>query len=420
MKKIGVAILGLGVVGGGTYEILCSHREFYRRTQNVDLEVVCVLEPDRKRTDALGVGAEKIAENIFEVVSNPDVNVVVECIGGVTESRQYVLDALNAGKTVVTSNKELLCKYFHELEGVARRVNAGLYFEASCAGGVPIVRTLLDAVQSNVIPSFEGIVNGTTNYILTKMKEGMSFDEALSEAKALGYAEADVSADADGLDAAYKLSILASLAFHTKVPLTKIYREGIRGIECEDIQEGGGLGYTLKLLALGRQTEHGVDVRVHPAFVENGHPLASVDGCLNAVCLKGDSVGEIVLTGKGAGALPTGSAVVSDILYAATHDGHRYSTFKNTATADKEVKFISDFESKYYLRLLVPASADAAVAAAFAKNNITVRNMLRKTDGERTSVILVTDTAHESAIKKALSRMRTSGIEVGAVIRILA
>lgn len=425
MKKVGVAILGLGVVGGGTYKILTKNRDFYRTTQEVDLEVVSVLERDASRIEALGVPKELVASNVFEVVSNPDVNVVVECIGGVAEAKVFVLDALNAGKTVVTSNKELVCKYSHELERDAKRMNAGLYFEASCVGGVPIVRTLLDGVQSNKISSIQGIINGTTNYILTRMsKDGMHYEDALAEAQKLGYAEADPSADVDGFDAAYKLAILSSLAFHTKVPLAKVFREGISNIAAEDVDNGKGLGYTLKLIAVGKETEHGIEVRVHPTFVKNFHPLASVDGGFNAVYLTGDSVGEVMLYGKGAGELPTGSAIVSDIIYAVTHDGNRYSTFKNNATAEKDVKFVTDFESAYYLRLTVTdrAGALAKITALCAKNNISIEELLQKScEKDKATVVLVTHRTHETAVKNAVDRINASEIaKVESVIRVLS
>ncbi len=425
MKKVGVAILGLGVVGGGTYKILTEHREFYRNTQNVDIEVICVLESNASRVEEVGVPKEIVASNVFEVVSNPDVNIVVECIGGISDAKGYVLDALNAGKTVVTSNKELFCKFSHELERAAKRTNVGLYFEASCVGGVPIIRTLLDGVQSNRISSIQGIINGTTNYILTRMaKDGMSYEDALAEAKKLGYAEADPSADVEGFDAAYKLSILSSLAFHTKVPFAKVFREGISGVTREDIANGSELGYTLKLLAVGKETDHGIEVRVHPTFVKKNHPLAGVDGSFNAVYLTGDSVGEVMLYGRGAGELPTGSAIVSDIIYAATHDGNRYSTFKNNATAEKDVRFVSDFESAYYLRLTVTdrAGALAKITALFAKNNISIVELLQKScDEECATVVLVTHTTHEEAVKAAVSRIDSTELaKVESVIRVLS
>ena len=427
MKKVGVAILGLGVVGGGTYRILTEHREFYQKTQGVDIVVESVLELNRERALSLGVPEEKIASNIAEIVSNPDVNIVVEVIGGIAAAREFVLAALNAGKTVVTSNKELFCKYSHELERAAKRQNAGLYFEASCVGGVPIIRTLLDGVQGNKISSMMGIINGTTNYILTKMtNEGSSYEECLKEAQRLGYAEADPTADVEGFDAAYKLSILSSLAFHTKVPFSKIYREGITGISKDDILDGKALGYVLKLLAIGKQTEAGIEVRVHPTFVRQGHPLAAVNDSFNAVYLTGDSVGDVMLYGRGAGALPTGSAIVSDIIYAATHSENKYSTFKNTAGADKDTKFISDFKSAYYLRIMVEDRAGilAKIATIFGRNNVSIVEMIQKpigTDG-RVPLVLITHETRELAVRSAVAKINAlEGVgHVETVLRVIS
>ena len=354
MKKVGVAILGMGVVGGGTYRILTENKEFFARTQDVEITVVSVLETNAERAKAAGVPEEAIASNIAEIVGNPDVNIVVECIGGTGAAKDFVLVSLQAGKHVVTSNKELYSKYSYELERAAKRQHVGLYFEASCVGGVPVIRTLLDGLQANRISSLMGIINGTTNYILTKMtEEGASYEEALKDAKRLGYAEADPSADVEGFDAAYKLSILSSLAFHTKVPFSKVVREGITNVSVEDVSDGKALGYVLKLLAIGKQSDEGIEVRVHPAFVRKGHPLASVSDGFNAVFVTGDAVGDVMLYGRGAGALPTGSAIVSDVIYAATHVDHKYSTFKNTENADKNVAFIEDYKSAYYLRISV-------------------------------------------------------------------
>ncbi|MDE6059236.1 MAG: homoserine dehydrogenase [Clostridia bacterium] len=425
MKKVGVAILGLGVVGSGTYKILTEHREFYQKTQDVDIVVEGVLELDRERALALGVPEEKIMTNIAEVVSNPDVNIVVEVIGGIDVAREYVMAALNAGKTVVTSNKELFCKYSHELERVAKHQNAGLYFEASCVGGVPIIRTLLDGMQANHITSMMGIINGTTNYILTKMSnEGMSYEDALKEAQRLGYAEANSTSDVEGFDAAYKLSILSSLAFHTKVPFSKVFREGITNITQEVISDGKQLGYCLKLLAIGKQTEAGIEVRVHPTFVRGDHPLAAVNDSFNAVYLHGDAVGDVMLYGRGAGALPTGSAIVSDIIYAATHSDSRYSTFKNTATADKDVCFPSDFKSAYYLRLSVTDRAGvlAKITSIFGKNNISIVEMQQKmTEGDKATVTFITHESRELSIRDAVSKINALEFaKVDCVLRVVS
>lgn len=424
MKNVGVAILGLGVVGSGTYKILRDHREFYKETQGVDLSVEGVLEIRKEKALALGIEESKIYDNIAEIVSNPNVDIVVEVIGGVEPAKSFVLAALHSGKTVVTSNKELFCKYWHELEKAAKRTNAGLYFEASCVGGVPIIRTLIDGMQANVISNLTGIINGTTNYILTRMtREGANYQDVLKDAQKLGYAEANPSADVEGYDAAYKLSILSSLAFHRKVPLDKIYREGITEIQSCDIAYGDELGYTLKLLAIGKNGEKGIEVRVHPAFIRKDHPLASVNDSFNAVFLKGDSVGDIMLYGRGAGDLPTGSAIVSDVIYAATHSDVKYATFKNTQQAEPGVKFVNDFRSRYYIRFTAKDRAGvlAKVAGILAKYNISISDLIQKGEGcENLPIILITHETNEYSVRRALEKigMLDDVVSVDATIRV--
>lgn len=426
MKRVGVAILGFGTVGGGTYRILTEHRDFYKETQGVDLTVESVLDSDKELMKKAGVPKDLIATNIAEVVLNPDVGIVVECIGGIGAAREYVLAALNAGKTVITSNKELFCKYSHELERAAKRMNAGLYFEASCVGGVPIIRTLLDGLQANKITSVMGIVNGTTNCVLTKMtEEGVSYEEALAEAQKLGYAEANPTADVEGFDSAYKLSILSSVAFHTKVPFSKVFREGIAGVLAEDIAGGKELGYRLKLLAIGKQSESGIEVRVHPTFVPKDHPLAGVHNSNNAVFVNGDAVGNIMLYGQGAGALPTGSAIVSDIIYAATHSENRYSTFKNTANADKDVRFIGDFRSAYYIRLNASDKPGvlSKICAVLAKFNISIAKITQGVSDKegKTTFVLVTHETRELAVRNAVSHINALGVaQVQSVLRVIS
>ena len=425
VKKVGVAILGLGVVGGGTYQTLVEHHDFYLKTQGVDITVEAVLDKALDRLEQLGVPKGIIAKNIEEVVANPNVDIVVETIGGIGVAKAFVSAALANGKTVVTSNKEMICKFSHELEKIAKRNHCGLYYEASCVGGVPIIRTLLDGVQANNIQSMMGIVNGTTNYILTKMaNEGADYAEVLKEAQKLGYAEANPTADVDGFDSMYKLSILSSMAFHTKIPYTKIFREGITKVGGKDIAYGKELGYTLKLLAIGKQTNGAIEVRVHPTFISDSQPLASVHDSFNAVYLQGDAVGDIMLYGRGAGALPTASAVVSDVIYAATHSDVKYSTFKNNATAESGTKFVSDFESAYYLRLLVDDKAGvlAKISGICAKYGISIVEISQKSkdnETDRVPLVIITHKTKESAIKNATAKINASGIgEVESVIRV--
>ncbi len=429
-KKVGVAILGLGVVGGGTYETLVSHHDFYLKTQKVDITVEAVLDKNLERLKTLGIEDELIANSIEEVIANPNVDIVIETIGGIGVAKDFVTKALRDGKTVVTSNKELICKYSHELEKIARHNHCGLYYEASCVGGVPIIRTLLDGMQANHVHSMMGIVNGTTNYILTKMTyEGADYAEVLKEAQKLGYAEANPTADVDGFDSMYKLSILSSMAFHTKIPYTKIMREGISKVDAKDIAFGREIGYTLKLLAIGKRKENTVEVRVHPTFIPSSHPLASVNDSFNAVYLQGDAVGDIMLYGRGAGALPTASAVVSDVIYAATHSEIRYSTFKNNATAESDIKFVSDFTSAYYMRLFVEDKAGvlAKITGIFGKANVSIVEIVQKPEGEfgaendRVPLIIITHQTKENNVKSAVAKINASGIAtVESMIRVEA
>ena len=428
MKKVGVAILGVGVVGGGTYETLISHHDFYMKTQQVDITIEAVLDRNIERLQALGIAEELIAKNIEEIIANPNVDIVIETIGGVGVAKEFVTKALRAAKTVVTSNKELICKYSHELEKLAKRNHCGLYYEASCVGGVPIIRTLLDGVQGNNIHSMMGIVNGTTNYILTKMtQDGTDYAEALQEAQKLGYAEADPTADVEGIDSMYKLSILSSMAFHTKIPYTKIMREGISHIDANDIAFGREIGYTMKLLAIGKHEGDSVDVRVHPTFIPHNHPLASVNDSFNAVYLQGDAVGDVMLYGRGAGAFPTASAVVSDVIYAATHSELRYSTFKNNAQPESHVKFLSDFTSSYYLRLFIDDRLGvlAKITGILGKCGVSIVEISQKPKGmfgansDRVPLIVTTYKTKENSVKNAVAKLNASGLAfVEAVIRI--
>ncbi len=426
-KRVGVAILGLGVVGGGTYRTLVDHRDFYLKTQNVDIVVESVLDKNTARLKELGVPEECIAGSIAEVVTNPAIDIVIETIGGVGVAKEFVMMALKEGKTVVTANKEMISKCSHELERIAKRNSCGLYYEASCVGGVPIIRTLLDGVQANHVTEMMGIVNGTTNYILTKMSQnGADYQDALKEAQALGYAEFNPTNDVEGFDSTYKLSILSSMAFHTKVPYTKIYREGITAVTAQDIAIGKEFGYALKLLAIGKNTEKGIEVRVHPTFIPQSHPLAGVSDAYNAVYLRGDALDDIMLYGKGAGAFPTASAVVSDVIYAATHTEIKYSTFKNTANADSDVKFVGDFSSAYYARLSVEDAPGvlAKISGIFGRNGISIVEIAQKAStGEDTRVplIIITHKTREQAMKNAVAKINaTEFASVDAVIRVEA
>ena len=376
MKKIGVAILGLGDVGGGTYQMLTKRREFYQKTQNVDIEVVSVLEKDRSRTQELLVPEDKIAGNIAEVAGNPDVNIVVECISDTAAAKEFVLAALNIGQTVVTSNKELYAKYSHELERVAKSHNAGLYYEASCYGGIPVVKTLLGSLQGNNIFSVMSTVNGGAE------------------------------------DAAYELSILSSLAFHTKVPYSKVALENAK-IPQEEAENAKRLGYLVKQLAIGTQGDAGIEVRVQPVLVKKSHPLGKVARGLDAVLIESDSAGQVLLAGDSTGALPVGSAIISDILYIATHSEYKYSTFKNTAEAENDVTFTQDPLSAFYLRITAEddVGALAKIVSTLGKNRVGVVDVTQcKSGGQKSVILLVTDVVRESAVKNAAEKINATGL----------
>ncbi len=423
MKKVGVAILGLGVVGGGTYKILTDNHDYFCETQKIDVTVESVLEKNAERIKSLGVDKSVVADSIEEVVSNPNVDIVVECIGGIELARSFVLEALMSGKKVVTSNKELVAKYWHELEEVAKSKNTGLFFEASCVGGVPIIRVLQEGLMSNVIQSIKGIINGTTNYILTKMaNENMDYQTALKQAQDLGYAEFNPTADVEGFDAQYKLSILSSLAFNKKIPIENIYREGITTITKEDMESAAKLGYSIKLLGIGKRSKDGIEVRVHPTLVNKNNPLSNISDSFNAVHIVGDSVGEIMLYGRGAGALPTGSAIVSDVIFAAKYDELYYSTFNNTQKADKKTKFVKDFISKYFIRLTVQDKTGvlSKLVGLFAKYEVGI-NQIVQTDAKNgtASVVIITHATNESQVKNTLEKAKNieEVISVDSLIR---
>lgn len=424
MKKVGIALLGLGTVGSGTYKILTKSHDDIMTRYGVDLEIRHILEKDMSKVEALGIDPAIVSCDIENVLADDGISIVAEFFGGIEPAKTFLLKSLLAGKSIVTANKEMFSKNWHELEKAAKKGNAGLYFEASCVGGVPIIRALQESMQGNDIQALKGIVNGTTNFILTKMAdEGQEYSDVLKEAQRLGYAEANPSADVDGFDSMYKLSILSSLAFHTKVPITKIYREGIANVTKTDIDFGKRFGYTLKLLAIGKKNAEGkIEARVHPAFVPNDHPLATVKGSFNAVHIVGDNVGDLTFFGRGAGDMPTGSAIVSDIVYCATQTKHKLSTFRNTTTEVGNKNFAFDFISEYYVRISAKdvAGVLASVSGVFGKYGISIRSMQQEVVGDEATVIFMTHKTNEKTFNNACKDIKNvrnvKGIE--AIIRV--
>ncbi|MEF9990195.1 MAG: homoserine dehydrogenase [Christensenellaceae bacterium] len=422
MKNIKIAIIGMGTVGGGIYQLIEREQKNIEHKENIHIEV--------KKTLALSYAVDVPdalkAKDIDEIVSDPEISIVAEVMGGVKPAKEFILKALLAGKTVVSANKDMISQNWPELEAAAKKGRAGFYFEAAVGGGIPILRALNDSMQANTINAVYGIINGTTNYILTKMDdEGRDFDDVLKEAQALGYAEANPTSDVEGYDARYKLSILASMAFHARVPVDKIFCEGITKISKIDIEIGRELGYVVKLLAIGKKGENGeIEARVHPTMIPKDHALASIKGSFNAIFIHGSAVGEMMWYGKGAGDFPTASALVSDMIYSINTPCHKYATFENEYSAD-QVKFNNNWLTEYFVRtnVLDKPGVLAKIAGIFGKYDVSIESVIQKgaKDGETAApLILVTHKAHEKDLQKAIDEIKQidAVIDVPSCIRV--
>lgn len=406
MREVKIAILGMGTVGGGIYRLIEQEREQIMKTEGIKLTVAKTLALNY----SVEVPEEIKAKDIDEIINDDEIEIVAEVMGGVNPAKEFELKALRAGKTVVSANKDMISQYWPELQQAAEKSGAGFYFEAAVGGAIPILRALNDSMQANTINMVYGIVNGTTNYILTKMYEdGGDFAEVLKEAQELGYAEADPTSDIGGYDARYKLSILASMAFHARIPVDKIYREGIENISGLDIEIAKEMGYVVKLLAIGKRDENGeIEVRVHPTLIPGDHALAGIKGSFNAIFIDGSAVGEMMWYGKGAGDLPTASALISDMLYAVRQNEHRYATFDNTYEADK-VKINDNWTTEYYIRTTVldQPGVLAKIAGILGRHNVSIQSVLQKPGkGENFApLILVTHEAKEKDLEKAVAEV---------------
>ena len=398
MKSVKIAIMGMGTVGGGVYRLIEMEGKRIAREQGICLEV--------KKTLALAYSVEVPeavkAANVQEIAEDPEISIVVELMGGMEPAKTFIKTMLEAGKTVVSANKQLIANAWPELEAAAKKGGAGFYFEASVGGAIPIIRTVNTSLQANTIQSIEAIINGTTNFIMTKMcDEGGDFAEVLKEAQELGYAEADPTADVDGFDAMYKLSILSSLAFCSRMPIDKIYREGIRNVSKKDIDCIKSMGKEVKLLAIGKKDGNKVQLRVHPTIIPKEHMLATVKGSFNAVFLKCSMADDLMLYGRGAGDLPTASAVVSDVLNAATQEAPAYARFKNVeGEVDPEICFDDNWQTGYYLRVQGGDAAQKA-KAALEKRGIQIAQEIAL-DGD---LALIVDQAREQEIQAAVQEM---------------
>ncbi|MGI6535419.1 MAG: homoserine dehydrogenase [Eggerthellaceae bacterium] len=405
--SVKIGLVGTGTVGGGCIDIIQKHKDDFKHRYGIDIELARVCSLDKSQADAHGVG-DLFTDNFHDIIDDPDIDIVIELIGGTTFAKTVVMDALNAGKNVVTANKALMATYGAEVFAAAEANDKQLEFEASVGGGIPIIGPLKYSLIANEIDSVMGIVNGTTNYMLTRMEEeGLDYDEALAHAQANGYAEADPTADVDGFDAAAKIAILASLAFNSRVTIDQVYTEGIRGLSPIDMATAKEMGYCVKLLAIANRTDKGVEVRVHPTMLPLTHQMATVNGVDNAIYLTGDSVGKAMFFGPGAGAGAAASAVMGDVLDVARNIQMGIGTIAGDACVDQlPIVSMDEVETKYYLRLRVHDRPGvlAATSGAFAKHGVSIRSMRQKGQprGGIVDIVYVTHTAAEADMRDAL------------------
>lgn len=425
MKTVNIAFLGFGTVGTGAYKLIHNNGDTILHSDGIQLNVSKIMVHDIRKKRCVHVPDGVLTDRFEDIIGDDTINIVAEFMGGEHPAKDYIEQCLRKGKTVVTANKEVIAKHGTCLTDIAKEHGCGLLFEASSVGAVPVIRIIRESLQANKISKIMGIINGTTNYILTKMtEEGLSFETALQQAKDLGYAEPDPTADVEGYDAMYKLSILSSLSFQTKVGIEDIYREGITNIGKEDIQYARELGYIIKLAAIAKKTEDGIEARVHPTFIPEKHPLASVRDSFNAVFVNGDAIGEMMFYGQGAGDMPTGSAIVSDILHACKNPtGGNFLDVVNT----NSYHINDNWKTVFFIRMTVmdrPAVLHA-ISGCFARYNVSLWTVIQKGSGSGHStktvpLIFITHEAEEKEMCAALKDIRQieEVIEINSCIRV--
>ena len=423
-KPIRIALLGLGTVGSGVYKLIHRRAQEMPQIAGAPIEISHILVRNTAK-ERPGVDSSLLTDNWADIVNDPEVSIVVELMGGMEPAHTYIAEALKAGKNVVTANKDLIAMHGGDLLDLAAEHQCDLQFEASVAGAIPIIRPLKQCLAGNEISEIMGIVNGTTNYILTRMtQDNMEFADALAMATELGYAEADPTADIEGYDAGRKVAIMASIAFHSRVTFDDVYTEGITKIQSTDIRYARELGKAIKLLGVACNTEEGIEVRVHPMLIPASHPLATVNDAFNAVFVHGDALDDAMFMGRGAGELPTASAVMGDIIDTARNllmgcTGRIGCTcYKNVP-----VKSIDDIRSKYYIRLNVENRMGvlAGVSGVLGNNGVSISQVLQKqAAGDSAELVVITDTVRERHIRDALLILGNMSMvhEVSSVIRV--
>ncbi|MCR3760092.1 homoserine dehydrogenase [Clostridium felsineum] len=413
MNKIKIGILGLGNVGRGVLKILNTNKEEIQKRSGYDIEIAKILVRDIDKNRGIDVQKEILTVNPDDILEDDSIKIVIEVIGGVHPAKEYILKAMKNKKHVVTANKMLLATEGDALYDAAEEEGVMFYYEASVAGGIPIIHAINESLTANKIEQLIGIINGTTNYILTKMTlEKMNFKDALKEAQNKGFAEADPTSDIEAYDAMYKLAILSSLSFGTKINVDDIYREGITKIEPIDIEFAREFGYIIKLIAIVKEMETGLEMRVHPAMIPERHPLASVNDSFNAIFIKGNAVGDIMLYGRGAGDLPTGSAVVADIIsiLRGSVDVSAISTVKKNFW-DRKINSMDKTRSEYYVRITVKdlPGVLGEISMIFGNEGVSLLSVMQKGKREEcVTVVYFTHLANEGMINSAIEKIKNS------------
>ena len=424
-KRINVALLGLGTVGSGVYKVMKNQLPEMPHKLNAELVITKILVRHPERYQESVEDPSVLTTDFQEILEDPSISIVVEVIGGIEPACTYIMQALKAGKNVVTANKDLMAVKGGELLELADENGRELRFEASVAGGIPIISPLKDSLAANEITEIIGIVNGTTNFILSKMTdEGVDYKPALAEATDLGYAEADPTADVEGYDAGRKLAIMASIAFHSRVTFDDVYTEGITGITAKDIAYAKTLGWVIKLLAVARNTGDGIEARVHPMLLPQQHPLSTVAGSYNAVFVHGDAVGDVMFYGRGAGEMPTASAVMGDVFSVARHTVYETKgSTKDNVYRKIPIKTIDEIRSRYFLRMEVEDKPGvlATIASIFGNNSVSIEQVIQKSKvGDDAELVIITSKVRERHIKDALLILGSASVvrRVATMIRV--
>jgi homoserine dehydrogenase len=431
MKPIQAGLLGIGTVGSGVFNVLQRNQEEIKRRAGRGIEITMVADLDTARAQSIVGSSAKVVNDARAVIANPDIDIVIELIGGYGIAKQLVLEAIAAGKHVVTANKALLAVHGTEIFAAAHKRGVMVNFEAAVAGGIPIIKALREGLTANTIEWIAGIINGTTNFILSEMRDkGLDFDAALKDAQKLGYAEADPTFDIEGVDAAHKATIMSAIAFGIPVQFDKAYVEGITKLAAQDIRYAEQLGYRIKLLGITKRTTKGIELRVHPSLVPAKRLIANVEGAMNAVLVQADAVGTTMYYGKGAGSEPTASAVIADLVDITrlhTADAaHRvpHLAFQPDQMSDAQVLPMSEVVTSYYLRLRVADQAGvlANVTGLLASAGISIDAMLQRPTGDAgassTDLIILTHTVREGTMNDVIAKMQALPTVLAPIVRI--